>query len=321
MQVQRCADDMSILITTYEGTHNHPLPISATAMASTTSAAASMLMSGSSTSWSPLIGSLPSSSSIPASASNTHALNFNTPNPRSHPFYLSNPTFSSTPSHPTITLDLTSPPQTTPQASQLNRFSSNFSTPTHRYSTSFNFSSTTSESSSSTSLQTSWNPNGSYLNYATSQAYNKSPMGSLGLVSSSQQDSLYQSYLQKITNPMGTQHVLTDTLAKVITSDPSFQSALAAAITTYVGEGPNAAQKGGDGPGLGLKWGDQHGPLAPFLTPPSANGCGSSLLKRTRSGSGSNPQQGNWTFLQPALGISSSKSASASPVDSRENIN
>ncbi|KAK2647743.1 hypothetical protein Ddye_015232 [Dipteronia dyeriana] len=226
-QVQRCADDMSILITTYEGTHSHPLPVSATAMASTTSAAASMLLSGSST----------SQTGLSSAATTSLCPNFSLyDNSRSKQFYTPN---NSSLLFPTITLDLTNPSSLL--AHNFNRFSSGFinGSSTPRFpSTSLSFS-----HPESNILPTLWgngyNTSFGALPYINNQTQN----GSLNLGKQSQLDQFYQPPAAAAAS----QQVLTESLTKVITSNPSFRSVIAAAISSMVAGNTYSGDQGGGG--------------------------------------------------------------------------
>ncbi|KAK3036668.1 hypothetical protein RJ639_030237 [Escallonia herrerae] len=228
-QVQRCAQDMSVLITTYEGTHNHPLPISATAMASTTSAVASMLLSGSSTTQ---IG-------LQSSDTQIHRLNVNlSENSRTRPLYLPN---SPLPAFPTVTLDLT-----TCSSTQFNLFSSSFQSTSRFPSKNLSFS-----FSESNILPTCW-ADGSLSHGAI--PYNKTHIGSLNLGRPSPEH-FYQPYFEN-NQQASSQQPLTETLTKAITSDPSFRSVVAAAISSMVGGGGGETQGnhgGGEGFGKNFK--------------------------------------------------------------------
>jgi hypothetical protein len=326
LQVQRCADDLSILITTYEGTHNHPLSASATVIASTTSAAASMLTSGSSAASLPSLG-FPITASRPAAAA---GLSFGFPpaaDASKQPFFL--PTgaasITATPTYnPTITLDLTSPAAATSQAFSLrNRFSSSFGHGTNnRYpSTSFSFSGSGPDSAAWPGVV--GGAAAGYSSYGSPSAessYGRGKLGSfeaaLSSISGRQQGGegsyLYQQQKTAASGTAPAAGVLTDSIAKAITSDPGFHTALAAAITSYVGTqggGSSAGRESGLGP------------------PPSstATACSSALLARSSSstpvGAAAAQSSSARAFLQPPLGLSGSHSASSSPVEDREHIN
>ncbi|EOY02038.1 WRKY transcription factor 72, putative [Theobroma cacao] len=318
-QVQRCAEDMSILITTYEGNHNHPLPLSATAMASTTSAAASMLQSQSSSSQ-PGLGTSVSAPNSTSFAAHLHGLNFNfSHNSRPYQHYFPNSSISTTNSHPTITLDLTAPAN----SSYFTRLSN-----APRYSsTCLNFSSSPSSSleGAINNPQTSWNTG--HLNFGALSNHKNSFFGPLNnLGRQPPQEHLYQSYMQ-MTNQTPHQQSLSETITaatKAITSNPSFRSALATALTSFVGNGGGVPILDNHSENE-AKWGESL-PLRTALHHAAVDkevGCASSYLGKSSSVNSQQQQQKQGSLLlfpTNSLPFPTSKSTPGPPADTSNQI-
>lgn len=238
-------------------------------MASTTSAAVTMLRSSSSTSLSGGLGA--------TTSANLHGLNsYIRPN---NSFYIPNTatTISTSQLHPTITLDLTTPIA----SSHYNKYASTF-LPSQKYSpTCLNFSSANSSSLSS-------------LEYWGALPNSKNLNGSSYVVPSYHQPYYTRTYTTNDQQPQYPQQCMNDKIAaatKEITSSPTFQSALAAAITSIVGKRAAGVVDNGNQKVSGY----------------NGVGCATSYLNRSVVPSNSQ-QAGNLSFsLPPVFPFSSNK--------------
>ncbi|KAK4272019.1 hypothetical protein QN277_020626 [Acacia crassicarpa] len=282
-QVQRCAEDMSILITTYEGTHNHPLPVSATAMASTTSAAASMLLSGSSTSQ-PVDNSFASFTNAPRLLNGQNLGPFDLS--RSKEVFFPN---RDSPLFPTITLDLTSGSSSSTHVNNL--LPSSFALNPRFPPTSLSF------CSKEPNIQQAVWGNGVLNNERTH-------MRSVELGTQFQQQ-LHQNCLQNQAPP--SQEALAETLTRAISTDPRLRSVIAAAVSSIVGQGSTNVNQARGGEilelGLNLKLGEHSQFASSNLLAQNGKGCLPGYFNRLSS----NSYTGNFMPLQPPVPFSVSK--------------